>query len=136
MEAVYFGNNTVWGRGAGNGPWVMADLEGGIFAQGSTAENPNDTPLPFPYVTGMVKGKPATFAVKGGNAQSGTLTTIYEGARPFTPSLQGAIILGIGGDDSNGSEGNFFEGVMTTGYATNATDAAVQANIVAAGYGK
>eukprot|EP01043_Picozoa_sp_COSAG02_P032709 COSAG02_NODE_2198_length_9544_cov_30.739121_2_plen_75_part_00 len=28
------------------------------------------------------------------------------------------------------------EGVMTKGYSTNATDAAVQANIVAAGYGK
>ena len=28
------------------------------------------------------------------------------------------------------------EGVMTKGYSTNATDTAVQANIVAAGYGK
>jgi hypothetical protein len=32
--------------------------------------------------------------------------------------------------------GTFYEGVMTRGYSSNATDAAVQANIVAAGYGK
>jgi hypothetical protein len=49
---------------------------------------------------------------------------------------QGAIILGIGGDNSNGAQGNFFEGVMTSGYSSDATDNAVQANIVATGYGK
>ena len=48
---------------------------------------------------------------------------------------EGAIILGIAGDNSNGAQGNFFEGVMTAHYATNAADDAVQANIVAAGYG-
>jgi hypothetical protein len=47
-----------------------------------------------------------------------------------------AIILGIGGDNSNGAIGTFYEGVMTSGYSTDAADAAVQANIVAAGYGK
>jgi hypothetical protein len=39
-------------------------------------------------------------------------------------------------DDSNGAQGNFFEGVMTAGNAPGATDDAVQANIVAAGYGR
>jgi hypothetical protein len=48
---------------------------------------------------------------------------------------QGAIILGIGGDDSNSGGGNFYEGVMTSGYSSDATDDAVQANIVLAGYG-
>jgi hypothetical protein len=48
---------------------------------------------------------------------------------------QGAIILGIGGDNSKGSAGTFYEGVMTSGYASASTEAAVQANIVAAGYG-
>jgi hypothetical protein len=68
----------------------------------------------------------------------GTLTTMWNGARPsgYTPmKKQGAIILGIGGDNSNGAQGNFFEGAMTTGSTTDATDNAVQANIVAAGYG-
>ena len=47
---------------------------------------------------------------------------------------QGAIVLGNGGDNSNGSQGTFYEGVMTTGYPTDAVDQQVQANIVAAGY--
>jgi hypothetical protein len=49
---------------------------------------------------------------------------------------QGAIILGIGGDNSNGSVGSFFEGVMTKGYPTDATENSVQANIVSVGYSK
>ena len=34
-----------------------------------------------------------------------------------------------------GGQGNFYEGVMTMGAASEATTNAVQANIVAAGYG-
>jgi hypothetical protein len=138
MEAVYFGNSTGWGKGAGNGPWVMADLENGLFAGSSTAANAKDTPLTSAYVTAMVKGRSGGFGLKGGNAQSGTLTTFYDGARPsgYNPmKKQGAIILGIGGDNSNSAQGNFFEGVMTSGDAPDATDDAVQANIVAAAYG-
>ena len=47
---------------------------------------------------------------------------------------QGAIILATGGDNSNGAEGNFYEGFMATGYASDETDAMIQANIVAVGY--
>jgi hypothetical protein len=49
---------------------------------------------------------------------------------------QGAIVLGTGGDNSDHGRGYFFEGVMTTGAATAAIMNQVQANIVAAGYGK
>ena len=87
----------------------------------------------------MVKGRSGGFGLKGGNAQSGMLTSMYDGARPsggYNPmKKQGAIILGIGGDNSNGAQGNFFEGVMTMGNAPDVSDDAVQANIVAAGYG-
>jgi hypothetical protein len=48
---------------------------------------------------------------------------------------QGSVILGIGGDNSSGDGGRFYEGVMTTGAATKATIDALQAAIVAAGYG-
>ena len=34
----------------------------------------------------------------------------------------------------NGAPGNFYEGFMASGYATDATDAAIQRNIVAVGY--
>jgi hypothetical protein len=138
MEAIYFGNNKQWGYGSGNGPWVMADLENGLWA-GATTPNNNNTPVTNTFVTAMVIGRSGTFALKAGNAQSGTLKTMWDGTRPnntYNPmKKQGAIILGIGGDNSNSGQGNFFEGAMASGASSNATDSAVQANIVAAGYG-
>jgi len=139
MEAVYFGNSTSWGKGTGAGPWVMADLENGLFAGGDKGPTTTNTPLTSAYVTAIVIGRSGTFALKGGNAQSGTLTTMYDGARPngyATMKKQGAIILGMGGDNTDGAQGNFFEGCMTSGASASASDDAVQANIVAAGYGQ
>jgi len=52
-EAVYFGNSTIWNKGAGEGPWVMADLENGLWAGNAS-----------PY------------------AQAGGLTTPFDGPRP------------------------------------------------------
>ncbi|HEV8549758.1 MAG TPA: arabinofuranosidase catalytic domain-containing protein [Polyangiaceae bacterium] len=141
MEAIYFGNCTGWGKGAMNGPWVMADLENGLFAGQTLDRNNDNTPLSSDYVTAMVKGKAGAFAIRGGNAQSGSLKTLYDGGRPTTSGYnpmhkEGAIILGIGGDNSNASAGTFFEGCITAGYPSAAIEDAVQANIVAAGYGK
>ena len=48
---------------------------------------------------------------------------------------QGAIILGIGGDNSHNAVGTFYEGAMVRGYTSDATDDAVQASVVGAGYG-
>ena len=139
MEAVYFGNYTHQGKGGGTGPWVMADMENGVFAGPSFAANPMVTPLTSEYVTAMVIGRAGSFALRGGNAQMGTVTTMYDGMRAngYNPmKKQGAIILGIGGDNTAGGQGNFYEGVLTSGAASEATTNAVQANIVAAGYGK
>lgn len=80
---------------------------------------------------------PGHWAIKGGNAQSGELKVYWDGKRApgYAPmKKQGAIILGIGGDNSAGAQGVFYEGVMTQGYSSDASDKAVQANIVAAGY--
>ena len=49
---------------------------------------------------------------------------------------QGSIVLGTAGDNSDGDGGEWYEGVMTSGAATPATLNELQANIVAAGYGK
>ena len=140
METVYFGSSTQWGKGSGSGPWVMADLEDGVFGGGSTAAAPTNTPLVADYVTAMLKGPSGNrFALKGANAQSGALATKYDGTRPsgYSPQKkEGAIILGIGGDNSHTGEGTFFEGCMTSGNPTDDIDDAVQANIVAAGYGR
>jgi hypothetical protein len=49
---------------------------------------------------------------------------------------EGAIVLGTGGDNSYKGVGDGFEGAMTTGYASESREEAVQANLVAAGYGR
>jgi hypothetical protein len=139
MEAIYFGGGAGWGHGDGSGPWVMADMENGIFS-GSTNAYTGNTSVPYSYVMGVLIGRSGgTYALMAGNAQTGTLTTMYDGARPngYTKmKKQGAIVLGTGGDNSDHGKGYFFEGVMTTGAATAAIMSQVQANIVAAGYGK
>ena len=126
MEAVYFGNSTQWGMGSGSGPWVMADLEDGVYAGGSTAAPATNTSLVANYVTAMLKGPSGNrFVLKGGDAQSGALATKYDGARPagYSPmKKQGAIILGIGGDNSHTGEGTFFEGCITSGLPSDAVD--------------
>lgn len=137
MEAIYFGNCTVWGSGAGTGPWVMADLENGLFSGQTIAKLDADPTLNNRFITSVVKGQPNQWSIRGGNANSGGLSTFYSGQRPdgYQPmSKEGAIILGIGGDNSNGAQGTFYEGVMTSGYPSDATENSVQANIVAAGY--
>jgi hypothetical protein len=139
MEAIYYGDCTVWGTGSGSGPWVMADLENGLFSGSNTGLNSGDPSVSSRFVTAVVKGEPGFWEIRGGNSQSGSLSNYYSGARPsvsgYNPmSKEGSIILGIGGDNSHGAQGTFYEGVMTTGFPTDATDNAVQANIVAARY--
>jgi hypothetical protein len=139
MDAINFSTECWFSPCSGSGPWVQADLENGLFAgaNGSDTGNEGNTGQ---FVTALVKNNgTTTYAIKGGNAQSGGLTTWYAGALPdiggYAPMHQeGAIILGTGGDDSNSSVGSFFEGVMTSGYPTDAADNSVQANIVSVGY--
>ncbi|HVV23312.1 MAG TPA: arabinofuranosidase catalytic domain-containing protein [Pseudonocardiaceae bacterium] len=140
MEAIYFGNIKVWGYGTGNGPWIMADMENGLYSGVNAGYNANDPTINHRYTTAMIEGGPNQWAILGGDAQSGGLSTFYSGPRPnvsgYNPMhKEGAIILGIGGDNSKGSAGTFYEGVMTSGYPSASTESAVQANIVAAGYG-
>jgi|GEM_PF-1750882 len=150
MEAIYWGTDVNWGGyGQGNGPWVAADLEDGMFkgneggyGYGATHTTPWPTAQSViaSFATAMLKGpSDNTFAIKAGNAQSGKLITMWNDVRPspgYSPKrLQGAIILGTGGDGSPYGEGTFFEGAMTMGVPTDAIDDAIQANIIAAGYG-
>jgi hypothetical protein len=138
MESVYVGGwnatRSGWCGGAGSPPWVMADLENGLWAcEKEGAINPLATTQSAEFVTGLVKGKPGEWAIKAGNATGGPLATTFVGPRPrgYSPMRkQGAIILGIGGDNSNSAIGVFFEGVMTAGYSDDATDDDVQKDIV------
>jgi non-reducing end alpha-L-arabinofuranosidase len=144
METTYFGTATAWGSGNGPGPWIMADMEAGLFSGYNAKQNvANPTIDSWRFVTAVVDGGGGNkWDLRGGNAQKGGLTTFYSGIRPGSSSnnsyypmhKQGGILLGTGGDNGNGSSGTFYEGVMTTGYPTEATTDAVQANIVAARY--
>jgi len=138
MEAVYFGNIRVWGSGTGNGPWIMGDLENGLYSGSNAGFNANDPTTNYRFTTAMVEGSSANqWAILGGNAQSGGLSTDFSGTRPsgyYPMRKQGAIILGTGGDNSDGAVGTWYEGVMTSGEPSAATESAVQANVVAAGY--
>jgi len=144
MDALYFGSGTQWGSGNGSGPWVMADLEGGVFSGASTAKNDALISQPFSYVTAMEKNNGMSeLALKAADATAATLNTYYKGKLPNGKSpgqKQGSIVLGSGGDccysNNNASAGTFYEGAIVAGYPTDATDAAVHANIVSTGYGK
>jgi hypothetical protein len=137
MEAVYFGTCQVWGTGGGAGPWLMGDLENGLWAGDHSPYNDNG-PVTYNLITGMVKGDAAGkdhWTIKVGNAEAGTLAMPFDGHRPsnrYRPMRkEGAVGLGTGGDASNGAQGNWFEGVMTNAYSSNMADDAVQASIVA-----
>jgi hypothetical protein len=135
METTYFGTATAWGNGEGPGPWIMSDMEAGLFSGYNTKKNASSPTIDsWQFVTAVVDGGGGNkWDLRGGNAQKGSLTTFYSGVRPGTPGSnayypmhkQGAILLGTGGDNGNGSSGTFYEGVMTTGYPTEATTDAV-----------
>ncbi len=112
-------------------PEAGLDMENGIYGH-------LKVPLGTAFVTDMgANDGQHTYAIYEGNAQSGNLTStgmipLPKGYQPMRQ--EGAIILGIGGDNSNWAKGYFFEGVMTRGMPSSKAMKAVQRNIVAAGY--
>jgi hypothetical protein len=139
MDAINFSTECWFKPCSGTGPWVQADLENGLFAGGNGSDT-NNKGNSSKYVTALLKNNGQNrYAIKGGNSQSGALSTWYAGAEPtrggYAPMHQeGGIILGTSGDNSVADVGSFFEGVITFGYPTDAADNAVQANIVSVGY--
>ena len=101
---------------------------------------PNLPDIPWRFVTAIAKGEPHRWESMGGDAQRGALRVMADGPRvnaTYDPMRkQGAILLGNGGDNSNGSQGTFYEGALTAAgtIPSDAVDQQVQANIVAAGY--
>ena len=147
METTYFGNQGSWYHSQAPGPWVMTDQENNLV--GCVNDDPNDKfcdDLPsvnWRFVTATADGEPHHWRSMGGDAQTGDLIVMYDGKRiqndrsSYDPMRkQGAILLGNGGDNSNGSAGTFYEAAMTipNTFPTEETNQAVQANVVAAGY--
>ena len=138
MNAIYWGQACWTGGCTGNGPWVAADLENGMYLSAAGPNNPGYTGTHLPFVSAWEKNNGTTnFTLKVGDATAGGLTTTYSGALPtgYNPmKVQPAILLGTGGDNSNGDIGEFFEGAVTAGFPSDATENAVQAAVAAAGY--
>ena len=88
MEAIYFGNIKIWGYGTGNGPWIMADMENGLYSGVNAGYNANDPTTDYRYTTAMIEGGPNQWAILGGNAQSGGLATDYSGVAAQRRRLQ------------------------------------------------
>eukprot|EP01044_Picomonas_judraskeda_P005443 COSAG03_NODE_514_length_7269_cov_6.491353_3_plen_218_part_00 len=86
----------------------MADIENGMYAGDDDIDADAVPTWGIDYVTAMLKGRHCEMALKGGNAQHGVLTTLYDGVRPqhnfYQPMRkEGGIILGTGGDNSRGA---------------------------------
>ena len=144
METAYYGDSIPWFHGSPPGPWIMTDQENNLVG----CVNPDGTKLcsnlpsiSWRFVTAMAKGESHHWTSMGGDSQRGSLSVMFNGPRvnsSYDPMRkQGAILLGNGGDNSNSSQGTFYEGAMTASgtFPTDATDQLVQANVVAARYG-
>ena len=143
METAYYGDATPWFHGKPPGPWVMTDQENNLVGCANPVGSKLCVNLPsidWRFVTAIAKGEPHHWTSMGGDAQSGDLSVMFNGARvnaTYDPMRkQGAILLGNGGDNSNGSQGTFYEGAVTAAgtFPADATDQLVQANVVAAHY--
>jgi hypothetical protein len=150
MTALYFGKATDWTRGAGSGPWVMLDMENGVFAgggsiailnAGNASVNSSDPSLSYAspnIVTGLAKTDGTkNFEIKYGNASTGGLSIAWNGSLPTNTNptsyiplhQQGGISLGEGGDGSAMGTGAFSEGAIIAAQTSDATDDAIQANL-------
>jgi len=143
METTYYGNANAWYRGQPPGPWIMTDQENNLVGCVNPDGSKFCTNLPsinWRFVTAAADGEPHHWRSMGGDAQQGDLKVMFDGPRvnaTYDPMRkQGAILLGNGGDNSNGSQGTFYEGAMTAAgtFPTQEINQKVQANVVAARY--
>jgi hypothetical protein len=139
MNAIYWGTACWFKNCVGSGPWVEADLENGMYHNaGGSNKDSNNQGVHYPFVSAWEKNNgTSNFTLKYGNATGGGLTTPYSGALPngYSPmKTDSSLLLGTGGDNSVSGQGEFFEGAITSGYPSDATENAVQASIVTAGY--
>src|SRR5690606_14437778 len=159
MNTLFFGE-AYWGDGNGSAPWFGADFEAGVWMGGSVAGDPgwgeltsnNRPPNPDnPSIAGVKfalwflktdDDARNTYALRMANASTATsITEAWRGDYPkwsYNPGHGteniGAVVLGVGGDNSNNSFGTFYEGAIVAGFPDDATELAVMQNIQAVGY--
>lgn len=140
MEAVYYGCNDTHPPlpACTEGPYVYSDLE----HMHEMMTIPGFEPVRLAevdFLLAMVKGQRGRLATLAADASKDVaMRSLYDGPFPanYTSNKQGAIVLGIGGDNSPWGDGTFYEGALTAGFSTDLTDSLVLANIVSARYAK
>ena len=104
------------------------------------AEQRQQPGITYPFVSAWEKNNgTSNFTLKYGNANSGSLTTTYSGSLPsggYSPMrLENSVLLGTGGGNDDGDTGEFFEGAVTAGFPSDATENAVQSELTSVVYG-
>ncbi len=141
MNTLFFGTG-FWGSGAGSGPWFGGDFEGGVWMGGSSATpgaNSSNPSMGVAFALGVLHTPVGKYSLRMADISTASdLTTAYDGNIPSgkTWGNAGGIVMGVGGDNSNNSEGTFFEGAVTNGAPSTATDLLIMKNIQAVGYKK
>lgn len=155
MNTLFLGV-AYWGKGEGNGPWFGADFEAGVWMGGSkpgepgwgglddaknAPRNENNPSMRVKYALGFLKTgpNPDRYALRMADiATANSVHTGYAGAFPSTKHFdnKGAIVLGVGGDNSNNSWGTFYEGAIVRGFPSDDTENAVFQHLKSVGYGK
>lgn len=127
MFALSYTTQTVGHAGTPPGPWPGVDWENGIYSYGPTVVAGDPLTVLAKYNSGNT-----TWTLKSGDATAGGLTTLNNSAPPagYTAAFEGGLSLGEGGDGS-ASKTSWEEGAITASPTTDATDALIQANIVA-----
>jgi hypothetical protein len=120
-------------------PFVTAVMENNgtnalVLATANAQTGPLDPVWVGPLPSNFWDPDPPSFIVAypANPAQTEVINPLLSGYAPM--HKEGAIVLGTGGDDTNQGAGSFFEGAITAGVPSLATEAAVQSNIVSAGY--
>jgi hypothetical protein len=127
----------------------MADYEAGVWAggtrpgdpgwgalEGEHPPNPNNPSLKVKFALGFLNTNQTDGALRMADAGTATtVTTAYKGGLPKKMANEGAIVLGVGGDNSNNSWGTFYEGAVLAGFPSDDAEQAVLQNIKAMGYG-
>jgi hypothetical protein len=107
---------------------------------GTTAlANSNNPSLKVPFALGILHTPVGQYALRMADVSTATdLATAYSGAIPSGKfwGNAGGIVLGVGGNNDNNSFGTFYEGALTNGSPSNATDLLIMQNIKAVGYTK
>jgi len=138
-------------RGAGEGPWFMADFGAGVWAGGSepgdpgwgagstgspAAPNPENPSMPSSFALGFLKTDANDYALRMADVTTATsLITAYRGSLPQRVLLGGSVVLGVSTENANASWGTFYEGAVIAGFPADGTEQAILENIRAAGYG-